>query len=134
MSVGLADRLEIEELYARWAEAIDYGDPEAWAACFTEDGSLVNELDGIDLRGRAALYAFAADYAAGGATSGRHWACNIIMENDGDEIRSRFYIALLMATPGDASIPRTGRYHDRLVRTADGWRIRERVARLDPIT
>ena len=134
MSVALADRLDIQELYARWAEAIDYGDPDAWAECFTEDGSLANELDGIDLRGRKALRAFAAEYAAGGNTSGRHWACNLIMEAEGDEIRTRFYIALLMATPGDATIPRTGRYYDRLVRTPAGWRIRERVARIDPIS
>jgi hypothetical protein len=56
------------------------------------------------------------------------------MEADGEEVRTRFYIALLMATPGDATIPRTGRYADRLVRTDGGWRIRERVALLDPIS
>jgi uncharacterized protein (TIGR02246 family) len=131
VTVALEDRLEIQELYARWAEAIDYGDPEAWANCFTDDGTLFNELDGIDLRGREALRAFAAEY---GPSSGRHWACNFIMEADGEEVRTRFYIALLMATPGDATIPRTGRYADRLVRTDGGWRIRERVALLDPIS
>jgi len=38
--VALEDRVEIEELMARYAWALDLGDFEGYAACFTEDGWL----------------------------------------------------------------------------------------------
>jgi hypothetical protein len=38
--VALEDRVEIEELMARYAWTLDTGDFEGYAACFTEDGWL----------------------------------------------------------------------------------------------
>ncbi len=38
--VALEDRVEIEELMARYAWALDTGDFEGYAACFTQDGWL----------------------------------------------------------------------------------------------
>lgn len=40
LKVPLADRVEIEELMARYAWALDTGDFEGYAACFAEDGWL----------------------------------------------------------------------------------------------
>lgn len=40
LKVPLEDRVEIEELMARYAWALDTGDFEGYAACFTEDGWL----------------------------------------------------------------------------------------------
>jgi 3-phenylpropionate/cinnamic acid dioxygenase small subunit len=36
--VDVADRLAIEDLYARYCVALDTGDEEGWVATFTEDG------------------------------------------------------------------------------------------------
>ena len=38
MPLTTADRLEILELLGRYAHAIDSGDGEAYADCFTDDG------------------------------------------------------------------------------------------------
>ena len=40
LKVQLEDRVEIEELMARYAWTLDTGDFEGYAACFTEDGWL----------------------------------------------------------------------------------------------
>lgn len=40
LKVALEDRVEIEELMARYAWALDTGDFEGYAACFTDDGWL----------------------------------------------------------------------------------------------
>ena len=37
------DRLEIQELVARYNHAIDRGDTEGWVGCFSEDGA----FDGV---------------------------------------------------------------------------------------
>ena len=39
--LGTGDRLEIQELLARYAWSLDTGDEEAFVACFCEDGELV---------------------------------------------------------------------------------------------
>ena len=36
---NVEDHLAIRELAARYNRAFDYGDPEAWVECFTEDGT-----------------------------------------------------------------------------------------------
>lgn len=40
MALPAADHLAIEQLYARYSHAVDRGDGDAWAACFTADGVL----------------------------------------------------------------------------------------------
>jgi uncharacterized protein (TIGR02246 family) len=42
MPLTLEDREEIREVIARYDFAIDLGDPEAYANCFTEDGSFLH--------------------------------------------------------------------------------------------
>ena len=39
MPLTLEDREEIREVIARYDFAIDLGDPEAYANCFTQDGA-----------------------------------------------------------------------------------------------
>ena len=49
------DRAEIEELMACYLSALDWGDGDAYAACFTEDGEIYWARE--TTRGRAALKA-----------------------------------------------------------------------------
>ena len=56
MTLSWHDKLEIRELVARYDHAIDSGDPEGWAATFTEDGSWNG---GVLVSGQAELLAFA---------------------------------------------------------------------------
>lgn len=56
------DRAEIGDLMARYLFAMDYLDPDAYAACFTEDGVLDYAMG--TTRGRAAIRAEAEAFRA----------------------------------------------------------------------
>ena len=47
MPLSLADRVEILELLGRYAHAIDSGDGEAYAGCFTDDGVIALRSSGL---------------------------------------------------------------------------------------
>ena len=38
MGLSVEDQLAIQQLYARYNHAIDFGRADEWAACFTSDG------------------------------------------------------------------------------------------------
>lgn len=73
MTLTAQDYLEIQQLYARYAMAIDSGDAEGWADTFTSDGVFNNSS-----RGRTALVQFVHDWRAqrNGAER-RHWNSNL---------------------------------------------------------
>jgi uncharacterized protein (TIGR02246 family) len=129
----LVDRTQVRELTARYNRAFDDGDPEAFAATFTEDG--VMEIDGgPTTTGRAALAEMVRRTPYGIV----HVTVDAIVEVDGD--RAVQDVTLLVVARPSADTPpekrksrlqRTGRYHDLLVRTADGWRFERRTATLD---
>ena len=54
------DHAQIHQLYARYVQAIDFGDAIGWADTFTPDGSF-----GDAVTGRDALIAFAERYPRG---------------------------------------------------------------------
>ena len=126
----LADRLEIDDLLTRYATALDAGDWDRWASCFTPDAFL--------------------DYSAVGGIKGRlpevrdwlarvmkmfpvrqHIVANRSVTIEGDTATSLSYVFNPMGVgePGGAIqlFFEGAAYRDRLVRTADGWRIAERV-------
>jgi len=124
------DRLEIIELPARYADALDLLEPERLRSVFTDDAvwEIVGgmRLDGIDeimaFMGRPEVH------------PGAHLMTNIhigSVDEDADggpvvELRSR---GIFPVGPSDPKNPTTvfyGRYDDDVVRTAAGWRIRRR--------
>jgi 3-phenylpropionate/cinnamic acid dioxygenase small subunit len=127
----IADRIEIDDLLTRYATGVDRRDWDLWETCFTPDAHI--------------------DYSAFGGTKGgvqevRRWL---------DEVMVRFPMSQHMvmnrevAITGDTATARSGFYNpmalptgrgderqlffcggyycDKLVRTPQGWRIRERV-------
>ncbi len=129
----LVDRARIRELTARYNRCFDDGDPEGFAATFTEDGAM--EIDGgPTTRGRDALAEMVRRTPYGIV----HVTVDAIVAVDGD--RAVQDVTLLVVNRPSADTPaekrrsrlqRTGRYHDELVRTPDGWRFQHRIASLD---
>lgn len=120
------DIVAIQQLLARYNTAVDRGDGEAFAATFTDDGVSINGESRVT--GRAALAAVPARVAAS-APGLRHWVANHVIDVDGDEATATVYLLALRAgTP--PSLLTSGRYVDRLRRTAEGWRfaVREFLA------
>ncbi|GBD24295.1 hypothetical protein HRbin29_01973 [bacterium HR29] len=128
MTLSAEDMLAIQQLYARYNHAIDFGDADAWAGCFTPDGVFASSARGETV-GREALRAFAEAFSR--QMKGRHWTNNLVIEGDGSEARGSCYLALYVLGDGGPRIMATGVYRDQLVRTAEGWRFRRRDVTLD---
>ena len=129
----LVDRAQIRELTARYNRCFDDGDPEGYAATFTEDGAM--EVDGGPVTtGRAALAEMVRRTPYGIV----HVTVDAIIEVDGDRaVQDVTFLVVARPsadTPADkrkSRLQRTGRYHDLLVRTPEGWRFERRTATLD---
>lgn len=123
----LADRQEIAELCTCYAAALDTRDWALLESCFAPDPVFVHpggRLDGFAAildRTRAALAPL---------TATQHLLGTMVAEVDGDAARSVCYFQaqhVRAGTPGGETYIIAGRYADTLARTADGWKITERV-------
>ncbi len=127
MPLDAADTLEILQLAARYNHAIDYGDPEAWAGTFTENGTF-NTAQGVQ-EGHEALAQFAAGFGTGMAGA-RHWTNNHIVEGEGDSATHTCYLNLIQTNDGAKSMI-TGLYNDTLVKVDGQWRFSSRTVTAD---
>lgn len=123
MPLPAEDHLAILDLVARYNHAIDFGSPEEYVDCFTDDG----EFDArpvVHARGREELLGFASAVAEQGRSS-LHWVNNLTVEGDGSEARARVF--LMNVRRGlDASCGPTGVYFDRVVKVGGSWRFLHR--------
>ena len=123
---GLADRIEIDELITRYATAIDERDFDLLDTVFTEDAELDYQEVGDFNGDRAAFKAWMADVAPL-FDMWLHHATNRAITVEGDTATAVSYLlnpVVLKGRPG--VLTEGGRYHDRMVRTAEGWRIASR--------
>jgi uncharacterized protein (TIGR02246 family) len=127
----LLDRAQIRELTARYNRCFDDGDPDGFAATFTEDG--VMEVAGtFNVSGREALAEMVRHTPYGVV----HVTVDATVEVDGDRAVQDVKLLVLArpgpdAAEGRSKLTNTGRYHDELVRTPEGWRFTHRTAVLD---
>jgi SnoaL-like domain len=122
MGLSAHDRLDIEQLYARYAHAADGGDGEAWADCFTPDGVFLSF--GVRRQGRDELVQVIAGTER--RPAGRHWVNNLVVEPADFGATGRAYLTWLQITKSPVAMPTTGIYHDELIRAPEGWRFRSR--------
>jgi hypothetical protein len=111
----VSDRLAIYELYARYAQAADLEDGEAYSACLDEEGKV---------RGRDRLAKIAGK--APGMPIFRHLTVNALVTSyAGQRATGTAYFVVLSPQGG---IHQYGRYDDVIVRDTDGqWRFSERM-------
>lgn len=122
------DHDEIRQLYARYAHTIDTGDAEGWADTFTADGVFGNA------HGRDALVAFVETVYQQNQKLGRqsrHWNNQILIEPTAEGAHGSCYLVLYNTGVNPPEVRLTGVYRDVLVKTADGWRFKERVVERD---
>jgi uncharacterized protein (TIGR02246 family) len=129
----LLDRAQILELTARYNRCFDDGDPDGYAALFTEDG--VMAVDGGPVTtGRAAL----AEMVRRTPYGTMHATVDATVAVEGDRASQVVTLLVLQRPAPDApreerhsALTRTARYTDELVRTAAGWRFARRSVVLD---
>ena len=123
------DYTEIHELYARYAQAIDRGDADAYAGVFTEDGVFTIGTDFVR-KGKEEIAAIVS-----GPRRERpkitHFYSNIMVDPSPEGAKGSVYVILidLQKTP---AITGGGYCDDILVRTKEGWRFKNRACHLEP--
>ncbi len=114
------------ELYARYNEAIDRGDADAYNATFAPGGFL--SRDGLVTAGTEALAAFARSV---GERKMRHFVSNVIVDGSAVSGRGtavgRADVLVLQRENGALAVVASGTYADRLVLTPAGWLFAERI-------
>jgi ketosteroid isomerase-like protein len=117
-------------LLHRYALACDERDVDALRACFTADARA--EYSGVRLApGVEHILEHLQGLARVPLT--QHVVGTVTVEVDGDVARATSYTTAHLVRPvgeGHEVVHRGLRYDDQLVRTDDGWRIRERVHRV----
>ena len=121
----LEDVEEIRSLDARYCRLLDDGDWSGLVGLFTPEGI----FDGLSrVEGRADLLAFFAGLADSGLTAFWHHVSNLEIEVNGDRASVTSLLWQPCVVDGVPHVA-AGRYTDELVRTADGWRYREKRVR-----
>lgn len=125
----ISDRLEIQDLFARYSFAIDERDWDALDAIFTADATIdYTETGGA--KGTFAQIKAWLPIALERFPMFQHMVATTKLEIAGDEARSRTILFNPMVHREADGTDRTFFiglwYRDRLVRTSDGWRIAER--------
>jgi hypothetical protein len=124
----LKDRVDVLETMHAYCRHADNLDGDAMAALFTDDciASFVPGGEETILRGRAALNQF-LNMALGGTVSGSHHIANeeLIFDTPDRVVLHCYMYSWQRFTgfPATADCHRWGRYENRFVRTAAGWRM-----------
>ncbi|MEO9256012.1 MAG: nuclear transport factor 2 family protein [Tepidiformaceae bacterium] len=128
-TLTIEDQLAIQQLYARYNHAIDGGKGDAWAACFTADGTFDSASGSF--AGTEQLAAFATAFAQ--RLKARHWITNLVMDAANDGATGSCYLMLLRLGNAEkpTSILTTAIYHDTLKNVGGQWKFSSRKVEAD---
>lgn len=132
MAGSPADRIEIEELLARYAWAMCDRDWDVWQAVFADSAHVDYSTAGGPVGTPAEAAAWLDGTFAMFESAVSHIG-NLVVEFDGDDAataRSLYKMAMKIAGDPPTHLEACGWYRDRLVRTAEGWRIADRFEQL----
>jgi uncharacterized protein (TIGR02246 family) len=132
--LAATDRIEIEELIARYCWAIDTHDGEALADTFTPDGVFDG---GRRFEGREQLVRFGrGDHVAANRseTAAQHWVTNMVLSGNRGAATARSYFVRHSIIDGAPTVARVGYYVDELVRSDGRWLFKVRRYRDWPPT
>jgi 3-phenylpropionate/cinnamic acid dioxygenase small subunit len=122
------DYIQIQQLYANYAQALDNGEGERFAATFVDDGEFTGGRGaghGSEVRtptkGKQAL----AKMGSGSGT--RHFTANLVITPTPEGAKGSCYLLLFNVRSTPATIIETAIYDDTLVKTAHGWKFKKRV-------
>jgi len=133
----LESEREIQLLMVRYAESLDYGRPDEWAACFASDGIFDVRMRGEPMfahSGTAALSAFAAQHSHAPDVYHKHFLSIPSMHFDGPKnATARTYFTMLHESPTGPIVLVIGRYLDEIVRQESGWVFATRIVDMEAL-
>jgi 3-phenylpropionate/cinnamic acid dioxygenase small subunit len=122
------DYIEIQQLYANYAQALDKGEGERFAATFVEDGEFTGGRgpgkandDRTPRKGSAALTKM------GNVSGTRHFTANLVITPTAEGAKGSCYLLLFNVRNTPGTIVETAIYDDTLIKTAHGWKFKKRV-------
>jgi hypothetical protein len=128
-----ADKVEIQELLARYAWSFDTGDVEGFVDCFAEDATLCEDVfEEVDRWiGRDQIRSMAERFFAHPGFPGRqHYASQVLTEGTADRCRVRAFCFVIEPRPDQPCLVLFSGYYDDVVVKVDGrWLFKERVIR-----
>ena len=127
------NRLDIFDLFARYAWAYDCGDAAAYAETFAPDGLLAGP-DGLHAVGRPAIAeAIQTFFDLRGTKVWQHHNAHLRMEGDDDACTVWSYWAVLEHRRDDDTygVGSLGYYLSRCVKSDGRWRFAERTFHMD---
>ena len=129
-----ADLAEIQHLYSQYNQGSDFGNAERWVGVFSEDAVFkIGDTGEWAGRDQIAEYRRQTLEPRPDNYTYRHWNSSWVITPDGDgRATGRVYWMGFDPSAEPIVISDTGIYHDIYVKTANGWRIKERHARPDP--
>lgn len=123
----LVDRQEIADLLHDYCRFLDVNHPEQVAALFTEDCVADYGVGLGVIHGRAALEKGVARSMATFEATHHHLSnIQLCFEDDGSVRGTSYIYAWHRRSADEPDQHLWGEYHDRFVRTPEGWRIAER--------
>ena len=134
--IDVATRLEIHELLARSAYALDERDLALLEACFAPDATMIIEIAGgggpLRFEGREKITSLMRDAMATQKDKRRHVTTNtMVIAESGGELSLVSNLTLTSVENGAIRLVTSGLYRDRVRREAGRWLIAERRVDLD---
>lgn len=128
----IEDWFEINNLFTRYAWALDHGDVETIVDCFTEDGVVDSPVMG-SFSGHPAIRDFAERNAklVRAGVQMRHVISNVRAEVDENRARASCYLVNTLTKDGTCELLSTGEYDCRLLKSGSKWRFEYRLVILD---
>lgn len=136
MTIGLEDKLNIQDLLGRAALGYDERDTGMLAECFAENAEMTICIAGGDLIGpfvgQIGIMKLMTDSMASQVDVRRHVISNIVFLNTTEVSASVITNLTLLATEnGMTNLLSAGLYRDEVVKAEGGWKIAKRHLDLD---
>lgn len=128
MSLSFEDKFAIQELINRYAHNADFAEPAAMRDIFAADGTFSVAAMDISIQGIDNIIAFFEQMRAS-LEGVHHVTTGTIIDagDDADSATASSYIQTVQRSDDGTTIASIGRYQDVLVRSAEGWRFKERA-------
>jgi 3-phenylpropionate/cinnamic acid dioxygenase small subunit len=125
VALDVEDRLDLQELSARYAHAFDQADADAFVALFAE-GAVFTLPDGTRIEGADRLRTLVGA-ASQRAPRMRHLITNVVIDETPAGARGlAYFYCVRLGQDGTFRLLNVGRYEDEFTKTADGWRFASR--------
>ncbi len=117
------DTLKIQQLYARYSDAIMRGDTETFASCWSDDGFWF--LLGKEYRGKETIVEAYANTTAG-TDFVMHLAISPLISLNGDKAKVRSQVQEIVHFAGGMAVLILGNYNDELIKIDGEWLFADR--------